>query len=118
MALRMHELNLPHDSIAKTLNVSEDTITNYIIIYQDSGNFENRYYQPTSQVIPYLDEIRHSLKDDPVSSAKDGGQRIEQLTKIRLLETQARRLMKKLWLHYRKAAGIPGKAIHNFNWNF
>lgn len=35
---------------------------------------------------------------------------MDQLTKIRLSETQARRIMKKLGLHYRKTAGIPGKA--------
>ena len=103
MALRMHELNVPHGSIAKTLNVSDDTITNYVKLYQEkglSGIFENRYYQATSQVEPFLDEIRQSLDDDPVSSAKEGGQRIERLTKIRLSETQARRIMKKLGLHY------------------
>ena len=45
MALRMHELNVPHGSIAKTLNVSDDTITNYVKLYQEkglSGIFENR----------------------------------------------------------------------------
>lgn len=113
MALRMHELNVPHGSIAKTLNVSDDTITNYVKLYQEkglSGIFENRYYQATSQVEPFLDEIRQSLDDDPVSSAKEGGQRIERLTKIRLSETKARRIMKKLGLHYRKTAGIPGKS--------
>ena len=101
MALRMHELNVPHGSIAKTLNVSDDTITNYLKLYQKdglTGIFENRYYQPTSQVEPFLDEIRQSLDNDPVSSAKEGAERIEQLTKISLSESQALRIMKKIGL--------------------
>jgi transposase len=121
MALRMHELNVPHGSIAKTLNVSDDTITNYVKLYQEeglSGVFENRYYQATSQVEPFLDEIRQSLDDEPVSSAKEGAQRIDQLTKIQLSETQARRIMKKLGLQYRKTAGIPGKADPQLQWDF
>jgi transposase len=121
MALRMHELNVPHGSIAKTLNVSDDTITNYVKLYQEeglSGVFENRYYQATSQVEPFLDEIRQSLDDEPVSSAKEGAQRIDQLTKIQLSETQARRIMKKLGLQYRKTAGIPEKADPQLQWDF
>jgi transposase len=117
----MHELNVPHGSIAKTLNVSDDTITNYVKLYQEeglSGVFENRYYQATSQVEPFLDEIRQSLDDEPVSSAKEGAQRIDQLTKIQLSETQARRIMKKLGLQYRKTAGIPGKADPQLQWDF
>ena len=34
LALRMHELGVPHCSIAKTLNVSDDTITNYLNLYE------------------------------------------------------------------------------------
>jgi len=113
MAIRMHELNVPSGNIAKFLNVSDDTITNYFKLYRDEGLkgvFENRYYQPASQVEPFMDEIRQSLNDHPVSSAKEGAQRIEELSKIRLSESQACRIMKKLGLKYRKTAGIPGKA--------
>lgn len=113
MAVRMHELDVPSGNIAKILNVSDDTITNYFKLYQEQGLkglLENRYYQPTSQVEPFIDEIRKSLNDLPVSTAKEGAQRIKELTKIQLSESQACRIMKKLGLKYRKTAGIPGKA--------
>ena len=29
MALRMHDLNVPHSAIAAILNISDDTVTNY-----------------------------------------------------------------------------------------
>ena len=76
MALRMHEFNVPHGSIAKTLNVSDDTITNYLKLYQKdglTGVLENRYYQPTSQVEPFLDEIRQSFDYSPGRTAIIGG---------------------------------------------
>ncbi len=113
MAIRMHELNVPSGNIAKFLNVSDDTITNYFKLYRDEGLkgiFENRYYQPTSQVEPFMEEIRQSLDDQPVSSAKEGAQRIKELTAVELSESQACRIMKKLGMKYRKTAGIPGKA--------
>ncbi len=113
VTIRMHELNVPSGNIAKFLNVSDDTITNYLKLYRDEGLkgvFENRYYQPTSQVEPFMDEIRKSLENQPVSSAKEGAQRIKELTEVELSESQACRIMKKLGLKYRKTAGIPGKA--------
>ncbi len=113
MTIRMHELNVPSGNIAKILNVSDDTITNYLKLYQEQGLkgiLENRYYQPTSQVEPFLDQIRRSLDEDPVSTAKEGAQRIKELTEIQLSDSQACRIMKKLGLKYRKSAGIPGKA--------
>ena len=61
MAIRMHELDVPAGNIAKFLNVSDDTITNYLKLYQGQGLkgiLENRYYQPSSQVEPFMDEIR------------------------------------------------------------
>ena len=113
LALRMHELGVPHRSIAKTLNVSDDTITNYLNLYEREGLFgilENRYYQPVSQVKPFLEEIRNSLDQEPVSTAKEGAERIHRLSKIQLSESQARRVMKQMGLQFRKSAGIPGKA--------
>ena len=59
--IRMHALNLPHSVIATTLNVSLGTVTNYLKLYTGNrieGLLENRYYQPVSQVEPFLDKIR------------------------------------------------------------
>ena len=30
LALRMHALNVPHAAIARTLNITDDTVTNYL----------------------------------------------------------------------------------------
>ena len=109
----MHVLNVPHASIASALNITDDTVTNYLKLYQSeglAGLMENRFFQPTSQVAPFFDLIKKSLADEPVASAKEGADRIKKLTKIELSETQARRIMKQLGLEYRKTAAIPGGA--------
>lgn len=113
LAIRMHVLNVPHAAIARTLNITDDTVTNYLKLYESKGLvglLENRFFQPTSKVAPFFDAIKKSLADEPVASAKEGAARIKKLTKIELSETQARRIMKQLGLEYRKAAAIPGGA--------
>ena len=45
MAIRMHGLGVPHGIIAATLNISDDTVTNYVKLCRDEGLgglFENR----------------------------------------------------------------------------
>lgn len=121
MAVRMSALNVPHGAIAKTLNVSADSVTNYLKRYRDegiAGLLENRHYQPVSSTEPYLDEIRQSLNEDPVATAKEGAARIEKISGIVLSEAQARRIMKKLGLQYRKAASIPGKGDPQLQFDF
>ncbi len=113
LAIRMHVLDVPHGTIARTLNITDDTVTNYLKLYQSEGFgglLENRFFQPTSKVAPFLDAIKTSLAEEPVASAKEGAARIKKLTSFELSETQARRIMKQLGLEYRKTAAIPGGA--------
>jgi len=113
LAIRMHSLNVPHAVIAKTLNISDDTVTNYLKLYQSEGLgglLESRYFQPVSQVEPFIEAIKQSLDLEPVCCAKEAGERIRKLTGIQLSEAQVRRIMKQMGMQYRKAAGFPGKA--------
>ena len=113
LTVRMHVLNVPHAAIARTLSISDDTVTNYLKLYQSQGLdglLENRFFQPTSKVAPFFEVIKQSLVAEPVASAKEGAARIKRLTQVELSETQARRVMKQLGLEYRKTAAIPGGA--------
>src|SRR6266567_2376178 len=70
LVLRMHVLNVPHAAIASTLNINNDTVTNYLKLYQSeglAGLLENKFFQPTSQVAPFFDAIKKSLADEPVA---------------------------------------------------
>jgi transposase len=37
MTVRLHDLSVPHRSIAQALNLSDDTVTNYLKLYRESG---------------------------------------------------------------------------------
>lgn len=113
MFIRMHGLGVPHSKIAATLSISDDTVTNYAKLYRDEGLgglIENRHYRPTSSVAPFLDEIGQSFAETPVATASEGAERIESISGIRLSDSQARRIMVRLGMKFRKCAGIPGKA--------
>jgi len=121
MAIRMHGLGVPHSKIASTLNVSNDTITNYVKLYRDeglAGLLENRHYKPTSSVEPFLEEIRESFEETPVATASEGAARIESITGIRLSDSQARRIMLRLGMKFRKSAAVPGGADLQLQFEF
>jgi transposase len=121
LAVRRHDLNVPHGAIAGTLNLSDDTVTNYLKLYEEGGLstlLENRYYQPSSSVEPYFEEIIRSLDQEPVATTKEGAARIETITGIKLSEDQARRIMKRLGMQYRKAAAVPGGGDGQMQFDF
>ena len=121
LAIRLHSLAMPHGHIAVALNITDDTVTNYLKAFLKGGVaelIENRQFRPSSSVEPFLKEITKSLTDTPVASAKEGACRIKEITGIQLSEEQARRIMKRVGLAYRKTASIPGKADPQLQLNF
>ncbi len=121
MAIRLHSLGTPHGHIAKALNVSADTVTNYCKTYLHGGIgelIENRHFRPTSSADPFLEEILRTLESDPVATAKEAAHRIEQISGIAFSQTQTRRILKRLGLSYRKTAAIPGKVDPQIQFTF
>lgn len=121
MAIRMHGLGVPHATIAATLNVSDDTVTNYVKLYRDEGLpglVENRHYKPTSSIEAYLAKIELSFSETPVATASEGAERIESISGIRLSDSQARRIMVRLGMKFRKCAAVPGKADPQMQFEF
>ena len=121
LAIRMSALNVKRSTIAKTLNVSADSVTNYIKMYVDGGLpniLENRYYRPSSAIETFLEDIKKSLDDEPVSTAKEAASRIEKISGVLLSESQTRRVLKKLGFQHRKTAPIPGKADPQLQFDF
>lgn len=121
LVIRMHSEGAKHGFIAKCLNLHNNTITNHLKEYQTgrlAAVLENRYYQPTSALEPFMACLRCSFAASPVADAKHAVARIEALTGIRLCESQARRLMKKLGLKPRKTAPIPGKCDPQLQFDF
>ena len=112
MAVRMHGLGAPSSMIAGVLRISDDTVTNYLKLYRDEGLVglvENRYHRPASSVEPFIEAITASFAAAPVATASEGGARIEELTGIKLSDSQVGRIMRRLGMKYQKSAAVPGK---------
>ena len=99
--------------ISNCMNISANTVTNYIKLYRDGGIgalIENRYYRPTSSLEPFMQCIECSFRTAPVESAKAAVARIEKMAGVKLSESQARRTMKKMGMSLKKCSPIPSKA--------
>jgi transposase len=121
MAVRMHGLGVPNSKIAGILRISDDTVTNYLKLYRDeglAGLLENRYHRPTSSVESSLAEIAASFSAAPVATASEGGARIEELTGIKLSDSQVGRIMRRLGMRYQKSAAVPGKCDPQMQFDF
>lgn len=121
MTIRMHDLGVMHSQIAAILNISDDTVTNYVKLFRDEGVgglLENRHYKPTSSVDPFLEEIKRSFEEVPVPIASEAADRIERISGVRLSDSQARRIMCKLGMKFRKCAALPGKADPQLQFDF
>ena len=121
LTIRMHDSGVPHHKIADILNISADTVTNYLKLYRDEGIqglVEDRYYKPVSSIEPFLDSITQSFTETPVASCAEGGARIKEITGIKLSDSQVGRIMKRLGMKYQKSAVIPGKCDPQLQFNF
>lgn len=121
LALRMHSLRVDNQVIAKTLNISADTVTNYVKQYKEGGLsrvLEDRAYRPSSSLEPFLPCLRCFFTAKPPATAKEAMATIEKLTGIKLSEEQVRKTLKKLGMSYRRTAQIPGKADPQLQFDF
>lgn len=121
LALKMLVEMIPQDTIAKVLNVTTRTIRNYRDEFIEGGiasTLEDRAYRPISSVEPHFQCLRCFFMARPVASAKEGADCIAKLTGIKFSEDQARRIMKKIGLKFRKSGQIPGKADPQLQFDF
>lgn len=121
LTIRMHDLGVPHSTIAATLNISNDTVTNYLKLFRDGSIqalLEDRYFRPTSSIEPFLEEIVASFAASPVATSGEGGARIEELTGIKLSDSQVARIMQRLGMTYQKSAAMPGKCDPQMQFEF
>lgn len=121
LALKMLVEGIPQETIAKVLNVTTRTVRNYRDEFKEGGiesTVEDRAFRPISSVEPYLQCLRCFFMARPVASAKEGADCIAKLTGVRFSDDQARRIMKKIGLKFRKSGQIPGKADPQLQFDF
>jgi len=121
LVIIMHHEGANNSFISSCMNLSANTVTNYIKLYR-SGSIgeliENRYYCPSSSLEPFMQCIECSFKITPVQNAKDAVARIEKMTGFKLSESQVRRTMKKMGMSLRKCSSIPSKADPQLQFTF
>ena len=105
---------LPHKEIGKLAEVSVNTVTKYICMYNDGG-FEKlrevNFYRPQSELIGFKTSIEAYFKEHPPASIKEAMNKIEEITRLKRGETQVRNfLTKQLGFKWRKVGFIPAKA--------
>lgn len=121
LALRMHHEGASHGFIGRCLNISQPTLRTYLLEYQQGGLervLEDRSYRPSSSLEPFWQCLKCSFAAAPVANAKMAVQRIEQLTGIRLSESQCRRTMKRMGMSLKKSAPLPGKVDEQLQLEF
>ena len=121
LVIIMHHEGANNTFISSCMKLCPNTVTNYIKLYRSGGIgelIENRYYCPSSSLEPYMQCLECSFKIIPVQNAKDAVARIEKMTGLKLSESQARRIMKKMGMSLKKCSSIPAKADPQLQFNF
>ena len=121
LCLRMHHNGVKHSPIASILNISANSVTNYLKEYKDGGLakiLEDKAYRPSSSLAPFMDCLKCSFTAAPPKDVAEAMHRIHKLTGIELQETQTRNILKKLGLKYRKTGVIPGNANPQLQFEF
>jgi transposase len=113
-ALWLKSHGLPHSQIAQLVGVSENTLRDYLRLYDEGGVEklkELQWHQPDSALDEHLVSLEAYFREHPPATVKEAQSKIEALTGIARSETQVREfLKKKLGLRCRRVGMIPAKA--------
>jgi transposase len=94
--LKSHDL--PHALIAKLSGVSENTMREYLRLYEEGGIEklkEVNFYRPESELQAHIISLEAYFRENPPATIKEAQNEIEVLTGIRRSETQVRQFLKK-----------------------
>jgi len=111
--LLLKSKNLPHNEIARLTDLSVNTITSYLKLYQQfslDGLEQINFYQPKSDLVEYTATIKEYFNQNPPSSINEAMGKIEELTGLKRSPTQIRKYLLKIGFKFRKVGVIPAKA--------
>lgn len=111
--LWLKALNLPHHLIATIADVSLNSVTRYIRLYNQEGLDaikRRNYRKPESALSPHQQSLETMLRQSPPLSAAQAKARIFALTGIERSLSQVRTFMHRIGMKPRKLAQVPGKA--------
>jgi transposase len=106
-------LGYRHKEIAKIANIHQDTITDYIKMYNEGGCDRlqiTNYRKPKGALDSDEDSIKKNLFQNPPQTINEAVVRIELLTGIKRKATQVRTFMRRLGFKRLKCGHVPSKA--------
>ena len=113
LCLRLKFRGYENQAIADVLEVSRNTIGNYLTIYEQSG-FEGlkvlHYQGPVSKLDKHQPKVETSFRQDPPRSVKEASVRIKKLTGIKRSATRVRAFLKRMGMNPLATGQIPAKA--------
>ena len=99
--------------IADIARVDEDTVTNHVKIFADSGLsglLKANYYQPKSQLEPYVEQLKKLFEQNPPHTVNHAIELIFEQTGVRLKHSACQAFLKKIGMKCRRCGLVPGKA--------
>ena len=97
-ALWLKSHDLPHAQIAQLVGVSENTLRDYLRLYDEGGVEklkELHWHQPSSALDDHLVSLEAYFREHPPATIKEAQNKIVDLTGIQRSETQVREFLKK-----------------------
>jgi len=90
--------NLEHSQIAELVGVTENTIRDYFVLYQEGGVEklkELNYAGSESKLDEYISSLETYFREHPPASIKEAQNKIELITGVKRSETQIAEFLKK-----------------------
>ena len=115
-ALWLKSNNLPHAQIASIVDISDNTLTDYLKLYRDKGVEGLRtvhYNQPQSELCNHITTLEKYFKEHPPATIKQAQHEIETITGIKRSETQVRAFLKKTLVTLPKNRNDASKSRSN-----
>lgn len=113
LCLRLKYRGYENQVIADILELSRNTIGNYLRIYEQRG-FEGlkelNYQGPVSKLDKHQPKVEASFRQEPPRSVKEAGARIKKLTGIKRSATRVRAFLRRMGMSPLATGQIPAKA--------
>ena len=105
---------LSNEQICFITGICGNTMRDYWKQYEEGGIErlkEVRFNKPSSKLSDFYDTIKQYFIENPPSSTAMASKKIEELTGIKIGETQTRKILKVIGFKYIKACSVPAKAL-------
>jgi transposase len=112
LILVLKSQEIPHNQIARIVNVCENTVRTCLESYQRDG-IEGlkmlNFYQPQAKLKPFDTQVREYIEKTPPATINQACSDIAKITGVSIKNTQLRTYLKSIDVTCRKVNSIPGK---------